>query len=84
MEPQWTKQISSETICTTYQYIFYIYALISVLAFIGTVGILVSFKLPKGLSVSIGFQGLLTASLAAILSLFQYLVCSRALLDKKK
>jgi len=83
MEPQWTKKISSETICTTYHYIFYIYAVIAVLALIGTIGILVSFKLPKGLSVSIGFQGLLTASLGAVLALFQYLVCSRALLEKK-
>jgi hypothetical protein len=84
MEPEWTKKISSETICTTYNYIFYIYAFIAVLALVGTIGILLSYKLPKSLSVSIGFQGLLTASLAAILSLFQYLVCTRALLENKK
>ena len=83
MEPQWTKQIKSSTICTTYQYIFYLYLIIAVLAFIGTIGILVSFKLPKGLSVSIGFQGLLTASLGAVLALFHFLVCSRALLQTK-
>ena len=84
MEPEWTKKISSNTICTTYQYIFYLYAFIAVLALVGTVGILVSYKLPRGLSVSIGFQGLLTASLGAVLALFQYLVCSRALLEEKK
>jgi len=84
MEPEWTKKISSNTICTTYHYIFYIYAFIAVLAFVGTIGILVSYKLPRALSVSIGFQGLLTASLGAVLTLFQYLVCSRALLSDKK
>jgi len=84
MEPEWTKKISSNTICTTYQYIFYIYAFIAVLALVGTIGILVSYKLPRGLSVSIGFQGLLTASLGAVLTLFQYLICSRALLETKK
>jgi hypothetical protein len=84
MEPEWTKKISSNTICTTYQYIFYLYLFIAVLAFVGTIGILFSYKLPRGLSVSIGFQGLLTGSLGAVLALFQYLVCSRALLEEKK
>lgn len=83
MEPQWTKKISSTTICTTYNYIFYVYALISIISFIGTIGILFSFKLPKGLSVSIGFQGLLITVLGTVMTLFQYLVCTRALLQTK-
>jgi predicted small integral membrane protein len=83
MEPQWTKQISSNFVCTTYYYIFIVYAVLAALALIGTIGILVSFKLPKGLSVAIGFQGLLTASIASVLALFQYLVCSRALLGEE-
>lgn len=83
MEPQWTKQISSNTICSTYYVIFWLYAFLAVLAIVGTVGILVMYKLPKGLSVGIGFQGVLTASIAATLALFQYLVCSRALLSEK-
>lgn len=80
MEPEWTKKISNNAVCTTYYYIFILYAVIAFLALIGTVGILVSFKLPKGLSVGLGFQGLLTAAIATTLALFQYLVCSRALL----
>ena len=84
MEPEWTKKISSDTICSTYYYIYIIYALLAVVALIGTIGILVSFKLPKGLSVAVGFQGLLTAGIAATLTLFQYLVCSRALLGEQK
>ena len=83
MEPQWTKQIQSETICTVYWYIYVVYAVVAVLALIGTVGILFAFKLPKGLSVAIGFQGLLTAVIGATLALFQYLVCDRALLAQK-
>ena len=63
-----------------YWYIYVIYAVVAVLAVIGTIGILASFKLPKPLAVSIGFQGLLVAALGATLSLFQYLVCDRALL----
>lgn len=83
MEPQWTKQISSDTVCTTYYFIFLLYALIALLAVIGTIGILVAYKLPKGLSIGIGFQGILTASIASVLALFQYLVCSRALLGEQ-
>ena len=83
MEPNWTKQISSNTVCSTYYAIFVVYAILAVLAVVGTIGILVSFKLPKGLSVAVGFQGLLTASIAAVLTLFQYLVCSRALLGEQ-
>ena len=84
MAPDWTKQIRSETICSVYWYIYVIYAVIAVLALLGTVGILFAFKLPKGLSVAVGFQGLLTASIGATLALFQYLVCDRALLQLKR
>ena len=83
MEPQWTKQIKSETVCTVYWYIYVVYAVVAVLALIGTVGILLAFKLPKGLSVAVGFQGLLTAVIGATLALFQYLVCDRALLAQQ-
>ncbi len=83
MEPQWTKQIPSQTICTTYYALFWLYAALAVLSAIGTVGILIAYKLPKGLSVSVGFQGLLMSVIAATLALFQYLVCSRALLAEQ-
>ena len=84
MEPTWTKKISSNTVCQTYYVIFWIYAFLAALALVGTIGILFMFKLPKGLSVGIGFQGLLTASIGATLTLFQYLICSRALLSEPK
>ena len=83
MEPQWTKKIPSQTICDTYYALFWIYAALAVIALVGTIAILVSFKLPKGLSVAVGFQGLLSTGVAATLALFQYLVCSRALLGEQ-
>jgi len=81
MEPQWTKQIPSKTICDVYYFIFWIYVALAVLAIVGTIAILVSFKLPKGLSVAVGFQGLLATGITATLALFQYLVCARTLLE---
>ncbi len=83
MEPQWTKKISNNTVCSTYYYIYIAYAILAVLAVVGTIGILFAYKLPKGLSVGLGFQGILTASIAGVLALFQYLVCSRALLGEE-
>ena len=80
MEPQWTKNIKSETICSVYWWIYVVYAVVAGLSLAGTIGILFAYKLPKGLSVAIGFQGLLIATIGATLALFQYLVCDRALL----
>jgi hypothetical protein len=89
MEPQWSKGIQSSTICNTYYIIFVLYAIVAVVAIVGTIVGLVGLKMSKGMAIAFGFQGLLTAVLAAILMLFQYLVCSRALLgdtsvDNKK
>ena len=83
MEPQWTKEISSNAICTTYYAIFIIYAVIGVITVLGTIGLLTYFKFPKGMAVGYGFYGIVTAALAFVMSLFQYLVCSRALLGEQ-
>jgi len=80
MEPQWSKGISSNTVCSTYYFIFVLYAIVAVMAILGTAGAIIGLKMQKSMAMAFGFQGLLTASLAAILALFQYLVCSRALL----
>ena len=86
MEPQWSKQISSATVCNTYYFIFVLYAIVALVAIVGTLAVIINVKMPKSLAIAYGFQGALTAVLAAILMLFQYLVCSRALLgsDKKE
>jgi len=83
MEPEWSKKISSNTICGTYYFIFVLYAIIASFAILGTLYALFKLKIQKGNAFLFGFQGLLTAVLAATLMLFQYLVCSRALLREK-
>jgi CBS domain containing-hemolysin-like protein len=84
MEPQWSKKISSTTVCNTYYFIFVLYAIVALVAVVGTIVVLVGVKMPKSLALAYGFQGALTAVLASILMLFQYLVCSRALLGSGK
>jgi hypothetical protein len=83
MEPQWTKQISSEAICNTYYGFFIFYAVMGAITLLGTIGILTYFKFPKGMAVGYGFYGVIMAVLAFVMSLFQYLVCSRALLGEQ-
>jgi hypothetical protein len=83
MEPQWTKQIPSEAICNTYYGFFIVYAIMGVITLLGTIGILAYFKMPKFMAVSYGFYGLFISALAFVMSLFQYLVCSRALLGEE-
>ena len=83
MEPQWTKQIPSTAICSTYYVLFFIYAALAVITLVGTVYVLVYVKLPKGVGSAFGFQGIIMSVLITVLSLFQYLVCSRALLGEQ-
>jgi len=83
MEPLWSKQISSTTVCSTYYIIFIAYVLFGIVGILGLgVGILQT-KLPIKFAIAFGFQGLLTLALGTILAFFQYLVCSRALLTAK-
>jgi hypothetical protein len=84
MEPQWTKQISNNSVCTTYYVIFFIYAVLAGITLLGTIAIVLSFKLPKGMGVGFGFYGVIMSILLTVLALFQYLVCSRALLGEQK
>jgi hypothetical protein len=78
MEPGWSKIISSTTVCNTYYTIFILYTIFGIL---GIISIIIRLKLPNRLAIAFGFQGLLTIFLGTILAFFQYLVCSRALLD---
>jgi len=83
MEPQWTKQIPSTTVCSTYYAIFIVYAVLAAITLIGTFVIVFGFKLPKGMGVGFGFYGVIMSILLTVLSLFQYLVCSRSLLGEQ-
>ena len=76
------KQISSKTVCDLYYVIFVIYAILGVLAVINVVAVLFS-KLPLMLKIAVGGQGLIMAAVLVVLSMFQYIVCDRALLSGK-
>jgi len=75
------QQISSKSVCDLYYIIFVIYAILGVIAVINVVAVLFM-KLPLGLKLSMAAQGIITATVLVVLSLFQYIVCDRALLTK--
>lgn len=79
MEPQWTKQISSEVVCNFFYVFFVVYAVIAVVSLIGLVGVFTFLKLPKGQIGIAGLQGLIALALATTQMLFLYLICDRAL-----
>jgi len=83
MEPAFMQQISSKTVCDLYYVIFVIYAILGVLAVINVIAVLFS-KLPFMLKVAVGAQGLIMAAVLVVLSMFQYIMCDRALLSGKK
>jgi uncharacterized membrane protein len=82
MEPEWMEQISSKTVCDFYYIIFIVYA---VLAAIAVVNVVVVFflKIPLSVKLTMAVQGIVAAALLVVLSMFQYIVCDRALLSKK-
>lgn len=79
MEPQWTKNISSETVCNFFYFFYVVYA---VLAILGVFSLLSLFfmDLPKNILITTTIQSVLMLSVAIVTALFHYLVCARALL----
>ena len=80
-EPNWTKQITNEQLCT------FFYAFAIVYAIIGCLGITFGMwglfaKLPPSFIFPFLFQIILTCGLAFVTALFHYLICQRALLTK--
>jgi hypothetical protein len=75
------EQISSKSVCDLYYTIFVIYAILGAIAVINVIVILFM-KLPLGLKLSMAAQSIIMASVLVVLSLFQYIVCDRALLTK--
>jgi len=75
MEPNWTKQISSNTVCDWF-YIFFIFNAVFVVLLVGTL-----FSSMKGSTRSRLFQVLPAAIIGAVNVLFWYLMCDRALLQ---
>lgn len=79
MEPQWTKNISSETVCNFFYFFYVVYAVIAVFTVFSLVA-LFFMDLPKNMLVAASIQGLLMVGVATATALFHYLVCARALL----
>ena len=78
------KAIPSSTICNFFYFFFVLYAIILGISVLGFVGVAVSPKLSKALSVPNTMSLLLVSVLAATQMLFFYLICSRSLLEVKE
>lgn len=74
------KQISSTTVCNLYYIIFVIYAVLAAITVIN-VGYIALAKLPLNIKIAVGAQSLILAAVLVVLSLFQYIICDRALLS---
>jgi uncharacterized membrane protein YcgQ (UPF0703/DUF1980 family) len=82
MAPEWTNQIPNYAICNFFYFFYVVYAVIFVLAVLQilyTFAGIKKFDLTHGIMLGSGF---FTMALALILTLFHYLVCDRALMDK--
>ena len=79
MEPQWTRNISSETVCNFFYFFYVLYAVLAIFAVFSLISVFFM-DLPKNILVSVSIQSLLVTTLAGVTALFHYLVCARALL----
>jgi hypothetical protein len=80
MEPNWTKQISSDTVCNFFYAFFVVYAVFAVISLLGLVGLFVfASKMPKGVLITQSLYAVVTLGLATTMALFHYLICDRAL-----
>ncbi len=79
-EPEWTKKISNQTICSYYYIMFVIAAAAASLAIV-TIFIIPFLKgVPPGLKLVQIIGMVIQAALALLATLASYLVCSRSLL----
>ena len=77
------RQVSSKTVCDLYYVIFVIYSILGVLAVVNVIAVLFS-KMPLMFKIAVGGQGLIMAAVLVVLSMFQYIVCDRALLSGRQ
>jgi hypothetical protein len=80
MEPEWTKAIQSETVCNFFYFFFVVNATIAVISILVILYTLSATSIPKAMVLPLVLQGLLPMAIAITGTLFNYLVCSRALL----
>jgi hypothetical protein len=83
-EPDWIKNIPSETVCNFFYFFFVLYAVLAVLALITAIGGFVYGKKLGPAGMLLGFQGLLITLIPAVFALFYYIICNRALLSDKR
>jgi hypothetical protein len=82
MAPEWMNQIPNYAICNFFYAFYVVYAVIFAIAVLQILYIFAGMKkfdLSHGIMLGSGF---FTMALALILTLFHYLVCDRALMDK--
>jgi uncharacterized RDD family membrane protein YckC len=84
MEAEWMKQIPSETICSFFYAFYIVYAILFVLSLASTIGIIAFNKKLGAAGIAVGIQGILMTAFGAVITLFYYLICDRALLATKK
>ena len=82
-EPTWTKQISSEQVCSFFYMFAVIHATIGVLGLgLGVWSIFVN-KLPSSIVICMLIQIVISSAICFTSALFMYLICQRALLNKQ-
>lgn len=79
-EAGWMAAIPNTVVCNFYYAFFVIYAIILAFAVLSFVGVLFLAKGNKMLQIASGMQMLIAVALAGTAVLFNYLICSRALL----
>lgn len=82
-EPNWTKEISNEQLCSFFYAFSIIYGVLGVLGILLLLWVLFFSKVPSSILISYSLQLLISSALAFVTALFHYLICQRALIDKK-
>jgi hypothetical protein len=80
-EPEWTKSISSNTVCTYFYVLFLIVAVAAGIVVLMDLSVVFSSGGKKGLALL--FRSLLMLVLPLLNALFLYILCARSLLEKK-
>jgi len=80
-EPDWTKQISSSTVCTYFYIMFGIVAVLAGFVVVSDLFLILSSRGKQGWMLLV--RSLLAFAIPVINSLFIYILCSRSLLQTK-
>jgi hypothetical protein len=80
MEPEWMKQISSESVCNFFYVFFVVYAVLFGLSLVTTIGTLFNMKKMGTAGLFMAIQAVLITAIPGIMMMFYYIICNRALL----